>query len=79
MELRIKQVCKDNGITFIDLANRIGITRQALSKRIKNNPTIESLDEIAKHIGVDPIELIEPGSDYAHFYSQGEWLGIRKK
>lgn len=79
MTLRIKQVCKDNGITYIELAKSIGISRQALDKRIKNNPTIESLSEIAKFLNVDVIELIEPGKDFAHFYADGEWLGVRKK
>ena len=79
MVIRLKQVCKDKGVTYIKLSERLGISRQALDKRVKNNPTVDSLEEIAEALGVDTIELIEPSSDYAHFYSDGEWLGIRKK
>ncbi|MFC5046316.1 helix-turn-helix domain-containing protein [Aquimarina hainanensis] len=79
MELRIKEICKEKGLKLPDLAKRLGISRQALSKRINNNPTIESLSEIAEILKVDPIELIVPSSDYSHFYSGDEWLGIRRK
>lgn len=79
MDLRIKQVCKDKGITYNSLSEQLGISRQSLSKSVKNNPTIETISKIAGVLKVDPIELIEPTSDYAHFYSDGQWHGIRKK
>lgn len=79
MNLLIKEHCKKKGITLIELANSLNITRQSLDKRIKNNPTIESIREIAEVLEVDPIQLFEPSADYAHFYSEEEWLGIRRK
>lgn len=79
MELRIKEVCRAKKIGMQELADKLGISRQALHKRMNNNITVDSLKAIADAVGVDPIEFIVPGSDFAHFYDSGEWLGIRKK
>ncbi|TSE05279.1 helix-turn-helix transcriptional regulator [Aquimarina algiphila] len=61
-----------------DIANHIGIAHRSLYSRLKS-PKLTTLIQIADFLNVDVIELIEPTSDYAHFYSDGEWLGVRKK
>jgi hypothetical protein len=57
-----------------------GISRQALASRLKN-PTLSTIEEISVILNVSPVELINPGPDYSHFYdaTTGEWLGVRKK
>ena len=56
-ELRIKELCKLQGITQQELADKIGISRPAMSQRL-NNPTFQSMEEIAKALGVPVTELI---------------------
>lgn len=41
-KLRVTELCKDQGITQEELAQRLGISRIALSKCLNRNPTIES-------------------------------------
>lgn len=57
MNLRIKEICKEQGIMMKDLAERINITEVGLSKSLNGNPTIGRLQEIADALNVDFIEL----------------------
>ncbi|MDV3751162.1 helix-turn-helix transcriptional regulator [Elizabethkingia anophelis] len=80
MELRIKEICKRKGIEVQELADKIGITRQALHARAKNNPTMKTITEIAKLLDVSIFELIGADSKTYHSYSEtGEWMGVLKK
>ena len=59
IKLRIKECCKEHGVKLADLATALGI-RQAttLSQQIKRNKFgIDRLEEIAKIIGCDEVEL----------------------
>ena len=79
MELRIKDLCKQKKIGLQELADKLGISRQALHKTINNNPTLERLEEIAKALDCEIFELISGNSDFDHFYdSNGDWQGIRR-
>lgn len=60
MNLRIKEICKEKGIMLKDLAERIGITEVGLSKSLNGNPTIGRLQDIAKALDVNFIELFVP-------------------
>ena len=40
-----------------DIANRIGISRDTLTRNINGNPTIDTLEKIAKALDVDIVEL----------------------
>ncbi|MCL1658633.1 helix-turn-helix transcriptional regulator [Elizabethkingia miricola] len=62
MNLRIKEICKEQGIMLKDLADRINITEVGLSKSLNGNPTIGRLEEIAKALNVDFLELFEKRS-----------------
>lgn len=81
MQLRVKEVCKEKGITFNELCDKIGISRQSLSKSLTNNPTSDRITEVANALGCEEHELIETSDKYSHFYDDKtkEWLGIRKK
>ena len=76
----IKQVAKAKNITLQEVAEKLGISYLGLYKKIKT-AKFETLQDIAGILQCDVHELIEPGSDFAHFYDQtnGQWLGIRKK
>lgn len=78
---RIKEVAKFYGVTIQSIADSLGVSRQALHKQMKGNPSIAMLESIADAIGCNVIELMSTNSAYSHFYDQNskEWLGIRKK
>lgn len=58
--VRIKEVAKSKGVSLTDLAQKLGITYQALNARIVGNPSLKALIEIANVLQVDVRELIEP-------------------
>ena len=57
--LRIQEVCKEQGFTMQTLAKKMGITYQALYASVAGNPTIGRLNEIAKALDVDVMDLFE--------------------
>jgi transcriptional regulator with XRE-family HTH domain len=56
-KLRIKEILKIKGMTMIQLAEILGINRVNLSTSINGNPTIATLEKIAKILEVDLVEL----------------------
>lgn len=59
MELRIKDVIKEKGLTIQSLADQMGINRVNLSSSINGNPTIETLGKIADALNVPISDLFE--------------------
>lgn len=57
MNLRVKDVCKEKGITITQLAEKLNIKQESLSRAINGNPTLETLDKISIALGVDIWEL----------------------
>lgn len=63
-ELRIKELCKQQGITQVELAEKIGISQPSLSLRLKN-PNLSSLEEIAQALGISVRDLFKPEGNEA--------------
>ena len=59
MNLRVKDVCKSKGVSVTDLAARMGIAQESLSRAINGNPTFQTLERIAGALGVSVSELID--------------------
>jgi transcriptional regulator with XRE-family HTH domain len=59
MDLRIKEVIKERGMTITELADKMGINRVNLSNMVNGNPTVETLNKIADAIGCPVTELFE--------------------
>lgn len=59
MELRIKDVIKEKGLTIQSLADQMGINRVNLSSSINGNPTVETLGKIADALNVPISDLFE--------------------
>lgn len=53
---RIKELCKDRGVTITGLEKELGFARGSLSKIDKNKPSYERLEKLANYFGV-PIEI----------------------
>ena len=62
-KLRVTELCKDQGITQEELAQRLGISRIALSKCLNGNPTIETLDKIAIELNIPIWQLFKGYKD----------------
>lgn len=60
MNLRVKEICKEKGILFKDLADCLNITDVGLRKQVQGNPTLETLYRIADALNVSITELFEP-------------------
>ncbi|MCR4800374.1 MAG: helix-turn-helix domain-containing protein [Bacteroidales bacterium] len=59
--LRVKELLKERGLTAKELAKQLGIAEASLSMQIKNgaNPTLSSLEKIAKALDVPVYDLFE--------------------
>jgi transcriptional regulator with XRE-family HTH domain len=55
--LRIKEICKQQGITVTELAKRLGISQESLSRQIHGNPTVKWLTKVADELGVNIVDL----------------------
>jgi transcriptional regulator with XRE-family HTH domain len=58
---RVRELREEQGLTITDLANRAGLTRNAVS-RIElghRTPGVATADKIARALGVGPGELFE--------------------
>ena len=60
MELRVKQICKEKGILFKDLAAAVGVHYVTLRSSLQGNPTIGTLEKVATALGVSVPELFAP-------------------
>ena len=60
VQLRIKELCKEKGITLNQLADKLGITRITLTRNISGNPTLSTLVNIAAALGVSVLDLFAP-------------------
>ncbi len=49
MELRIKELCKEKGLTLQQVAEYMGVNRVSLSNSINGNPTIGTLEKSPPH------------------------------
>ena len=59
MELKIKELAKQRGMTIGDIAKEIGISRVNLSNSINGNPTLGRLKEVAAILQVEVAELFK--------------------
>lgn len=66
MELRIKEVLREKGITAISLASKLGIAQPSMSNIVngKSKPSLDTLEKIAEILNIPISELFEkPESD----------------
>jgi transcriptional regulator with XRE-family HTH domain len=80
MALNIKKVIKAKGLTSVEVAQKMGITKVGLSQHINGNPSVEVLTRIADAIGVDISELFEPAeADVINCPACGVRLELKRK
>ena len=81
MRLRIKEVAKRKGMTFMQIADKINTDKTTISRYNSGNvvPPLYKLQLIADALDTEISELLPLGKNYRHWELDGEWLGIRKK
>jgi transcriptional regulator with XRE-family HTH domain len=80
MELRIKEICKEKGISISKLGSLIGVSRSSMLSTIGGNPTIGTLEKISNALNISIIDLFDKkGDDYIHGYIkvQGQLYEIK--
>lgn len=82
MELRLKELLSEKGITLTEFAQRTGISQSNLSNYIKGSisPTLDTLRKIATYLQIDVVELFKE-KDEIELYAKynGQMLPITKK
>ncbi len=68
LKKQVKALCRQNGTTQKELAEKIGVSPIALSKIINGgNPTLHTLERIAEALSVSAAELLTDRSDFVAF------------
>lgn len=62
IDTRVKDLCKEKGITLAGMADQIGVSSSSLSQILKGNPTLSKLQDIASALEVPITELFTDGS-----------------
>lgn len=60
--LYIKEIMEEKGLSIIDLAEKLGISRQAVKKQIEGKLLVETAARIAKALDVPLWRLFAPDS-----------------
>ena len=61
--MRIKEILKEKGMTVQELADKLGISRQALSRQIQGKLLVETAQNIADALNVPVWQLFANPSD----------------
>lgn len=82
MSLRVKDVCKEKGITITQLAEILGIKQESLSRAINGNPTLDTLQKIATALNVPVSGLfdeVQPNDNVIRCPNCGTELELKQK
>lgn len=82
MDLRIKEILKENKITAISLADAVGMAQPSMSNIVNGKvmPSVETLERIAVALGVPFTDLFEqPKQNVIHCPKCGTTLEIKEK
>jgi transcriptional regulator with XRE-family HTH domain len=63
MDIRLKELCKQKGITQKELANTLGVTEITLTRVNSGNCSLSLLERIATALNVPIQELFNPPSE----------------
>lgn len=63
MSIRLKEVLSEKGLSQKELAERLGISVVGMSKIATGNPTVDTLERIAKALDIEVWELFKKSED----------------
>ena len=73
--MRIKEILKEKGITLSQLADTMGVSRQALSRQVAGKLLVEKAEEIANALNVPMWQLFVSPEEVA---GNGEFIAFIK-
>lgn len=73
--MRIKEILKEKGITLSQLADTMGVSRQALSRQVAGKLLVEKAEEIAAALDVPMWQLFVSREEVA---GNGEFIAFVK-
>ena len=80
MNFRVKEVCREKGVTMEKIASDLGITPNTLTRNINGNPTIDTLERIAAALNIPVTELFEqPATDIINCPYCGNKIKVTKE
>ena len=59
LSLSVRMLCRKQGITMRQLADKMQIAPESLSRAINGNPTLSTIQSIAKNLNVEVSSLFE--------------------
>lgn len=83
VKLRVKEICKERSLTLKQLAERIGIAPETLTRSISENanPTLATLRQIANALDLQVVDLFERTDAayqvFGHIEVNGEVFSIK--
>ena len=60
---KVKELCREKGITIKQLAEKMQIAPESLSRAINGNPQLSTIRKIADALGVSVTDLFERSED----------------
>lgn len=60
---KVKELCREKGITIKELAEKMDIVPESLSRAINGNPQLSTIRKIAEALGVSVADLFDHGED----------------
>ena len=60
---KVKELCRDKGITIKELAEKMKIAPESLSRAINGNPQLSTIRKIAEALGVSVTDLFDRNED----------------
>lgn len=60
---RVKELCREKGITIKQLAEEMNIVPESLSRAINGNPHLSTIRKIAEALGVSVADLFDRSED----------------
>ena len=60
---KVKELCKNKGITIKELAEKMDIAPESLSRAINGNPQLSTIRKIAEALGVSVTDLFDSSED----------------
>jgi transcriptional regulator with XRE-family HTH domain len=75
MDLRIKEILAQRGVTLKEFAQMSGISQSNLSNYLNGNisPTLDTLKKMASFLGIDVVELFKEKDDI-EFYAKHDGI-----
>lgn len=75
LSTRVKELCTSRGISLKELAEKMGIKPESLSRAINGNPQLSTLESIAKSLNVNVSDLFN-GCGVSGKSSPSEFLAV---